>query len=204
MRNDWRIGVALGLAVLVGATAARAQVAGPGDGGQTGGSAAVPQAERQTNGGLSDPGQGNPALKEPGEKPVVPPRPKRVSSFNRVTTARRDAVSAPSSAGPVRAQEGTAKDRIPKGSSWQQGTQQPTTPPAATVRSSSHNYYPGMRISQHPNANTPQAARTGQRRTGMQAGALSGAGLSTAKSARSPQTAAPAAGRPATGAPPRR
>ncbi len=170
-----------------------------------------------TNGGVSNPAQGDSTLTDPSARIVVPPRPSRVSSFNRVTTGRSEVVSTPSqarrAAGPVgssvaagkispsaaigpyraraiQAQAEAAKDRAPTSSSWHEAPEPPTSPPPAAVRSTAHNYYPGMRPGLQPNANTPQAARTGQRRTGMPGGALSGLGAGAAKVARPAPTLA--------------
>ena len=198
MRYNWRLGLVLGLAISVGETAVRAQVGGTAAGGQPGGPAVSPPAAGDSNSGLSEPALGDSTLTDPS---VAPPRPSRVSSFNRVTTGRREVVSAPSQArravgpggtsavagktspsaalGPYRAraaqaQAKGAKDRTPASSTWREGPQRPTSPPPATARSTAHNYYPGMRPGEHPNANTPQAAGTGQRRNGMPGGSYRG------------------------------
>ena len=200
MRTNRRLGLVLGLAISVGGSAARAQVGGADAGAQAGGPAVSPASGALTNRVPSEPAQADNSLTDPSATKVSPPRPSRVSSFDRVTTRRGEVVSAPSQArramtgttspsaaiGPYRAratqaQAKGAKDRIPASSSWHEGPQSPTSPPSATVRSTAHNYYPGMRPGQHPNANTPQAARTGQRRTGLPAGALSGLGANAAK-----------------------
>jgi hypothetical protein len=202
MRNYWRIGLVLGLAILVSQSAAHAQVGGTSSGAQASGATVSPAVAADANRGLYDPAQGDNPLVNPSATKEAPPRSSRVSSFNRVTTGRSEVVSVPSPARRAVAPGGTsaaatgssrarsmqaqakgAKDRIPASSSWNEGTQRPNPPPA-TVRSSAHNYYPGMRPGQAPNANTPQAARSGQRRTGMMAGGLLGLGANTAKAAR--------------------
>ena len=202
MRNYWRLGLVLALAISVGQSAANAQVGGTSSGAQASGVTVSPAAGADANRGLYDPAQGDNALTNPSTTTVAPPRPSRVSPFNRVTTGGSAVVSAPSPARRAAAPVGTsaaatgssraramqaqakgAKDRIPASSSWNEATQRPSPPPA-TVRSSAHNYYPGMRPGQAPNANTPQAARSGQRRTGMMAGGLLGLGANTAKAAR--------------------
>jgi hypothetical protein len=203
MRNYGRFGLVLGLAISVGQSAAHAQVGSTTSGAQASGATVSPAAAGDTNGGLYDPTQGDNALTNPSTTTVAPPRPSRVSPFNRVTTGGSAVVSVPSPARRAAAPAGTsaaatgssraramqaqakgAKDRIPASSNWNEGTQRPTSPPPATVRLSAHNYYPGMRPGQAPNANTPQAARSGQRRTGMMAGGLLGLGANTAKAAR--------------------
>jgi hypothetical protein len=212
MRSNWRIALAVALAVLVGERAASAQVGGSPAGDQTGGN---------TNGGLSEPAEESVMPKDPSATTVAPPRPSRVSSFDRVTTARRDVVSTPSQAGRAGGQGGTSavgpyrarsvqvqpkgpKERVPTGSSWQQVPQRPTSPSPATVRSTTHDYYPGMRPGRQPNANRPQAARSGQRRSGMMGGSISGLGVNTGKAASSGQTATPRPGTAPPVAAPRR
>ena len=203
MRNYWRLGLVLGLAISVGQSAANAQVGGTSSGAQASGVTVSPAAGADANRGLYDPAQGGNALTNPSTTTVAPPRPSRVSPFNRVTTSGSAVVSVPSPARRAAAPGGTSaaatgsyraramqaqakgvKDRIPASSSWNEGTQRPTSPPPATVRSTTHNYYPGMRPGLAPNVNTPQAARSGQSRTGMMAGGLLGLGANTAKVAR--------------------
>jgi hypothetical protein len=212
MRINWRLGLVLGLAITVGASIARAQTGGASSTGVPAGGAAVsPTTGGDTNGGLSEPAQGDDALSHPNAATAAPPRPSRSAAFNRVTTGRREVVPAPSqarrAAGPreslavagktsasdalsvyraraAQLQAKGAKDRASASSTWHEGPQRPMSPPPAMVRSTTHNYYPGMRPGQQPNANTPQAAHTGQRRPGMAGGALLGLGASTAKVAR--------------------
>jgi hypothetical protein len=203
MRNYGRLGLVLGLAISVSQSAAHAQVGGTSSGAQASGATVNPAPAGDTNGGLYDPTQGDNALTNPSTTTVAPPRPSRVYSFNRVTTGGSAVVSVPSPARRAAAPGGTsaaaigssraramqaqakgAKDRIPASSSWNEGAQRPTSPPPATVRSTTHNYYPGMRPGLAPNVNTPQAARSGQSRTGMMAGGLLGLGANTAKVAR--------------------
>ena len=199
MRNNWRLGLVLGLVISVGGTTARGQGGNTAGGTQAGSPTVSPSAVGDANGGLSQPAPGDSTLTDPSTTAVSPPRPSRVSSFNRVTSGRSEVVSAPSQArraagsggtsavggkmspsaalGPYRAratqaQAKAARDRIPASSTWREGPQRPPPPP--TVRSTAHNYYPGMRPGEHPNANTPQAAGTGQRRTGVAAGAVLG------------------------------
>ena len=203
MRNYWRLGLVLGLAISVSQSAANAQVGGTSSGAQASGATVSPAPAADANRGLYDPAQGDNPLVNPSATKVAPPRPSRVSPFNRVTTGGSAVVSVPSPARRAAAPVGTsaaatgssraramqaqakgAKDRIPASSSWNEVTQRPSSPPPATVRSTAHNYYPGMRPGLAPNANTPQAARSGQRRTGMMAGGLLGLGANTAKVAR--------------------
>jgi hypothetical protein len=211
MRNNWRLGLALGLAISVGGTAARAQVGNTVAGAQAGGPTVSAPAVGDANGGLSGPAPGDGTQTDPIATTASPPRPSRVSSFNRVTTGRSEVVSAPSQArrtaglggtsavagktspsaalGPYRARATQAqtkgvRDRAPASSTWRESPQRPTTPAPPTVRSTAHNYYPGLRPGQQPNANTPQAAGTGQRRNGIPAGALLGLGANTARVAR--------------------
>ena len=103
MRIDVRLGLALLLAIAVsgGGRAARAQVAGAATGAQAGGPVVAPQVGGPRNGGLFDPLEGDNRLSDPGAAPAISPLPSRVSPFNRVTTARRGAVSAPSRPGRI-------------------------------------------------------------------------------------------------------
>jgi hypothetical protein len=218
MRIDRRIGLLLGLAVSVAGTSARGQVGGTAAGTPVGG--AGTQVGADSNGGLSAAALGDNTPKDPTATTVAPPRPSRVSPFNRVTTARRGGASSPSPAsvagtrsqaapmGPysvqaaAQARAKVAQGGVPSSSTWQQTTQRPVSAPS-TGQTTARSYYPGMRPGQQLNANTPQAARAGQRRTGMSAGMLSGLGANAAKVARPGPTTRP--GQPATsGAAPRR
>jgi hypothetical protein len=191
MRNNWRLGLVLGLAILVDETAARAQGGNTSPVAQAGGAAASPARAGDSNRAASALAQGDDTMLDPSATIPAPPRPSRVPSFNRVTTGRREVVAAPAQTARAAAQAKGAKDRIPSGSSWYEGPQRPTGPPPATVRSTAHNYYPGMRPGLAPNANTPQAARSGQRRPGMSAAALSGLRANTANVARPAPTMRP-------------
>jgi hypothetical protein len=110
----------------------------------------------------------------PNLRAVAPAQ--RGVSFNRVTSARQDVV-ADSGAARIARPGGTspgsrAASRLDShrpfsaqaspfagmSSSWSE-PQRPAAEPAA-VRTTRHNYYPGMRTEQHPNANTAKISRS--------------------------------------------
>ncbi len=209
MNTLWRLGLMCGLVVLVIQTAANAQTVGTAANAQTVGTAANAQtvgtaANAQTVGtpslmpgaGFSSGGTSQAELRADDVDasfvgPPAPPSP-RSSSFNRVTTTRRQVVSAPSrttagsggttagvgggpyhplqtySTPPQTAGARGAYSEVPAGSSQQTGPRQPRSQPVM-VRSTPHNYYPSMRTGQYANANRAQIARPGKR-TGMMPG----------------------------------
>ena len=189
MKTYWRIGIGLALAVVFGGTPASAQVGGPATGAQAGGSA---------RGDSADADDQAPEKKDESVKKVATPRPKHLSSFNRVSTTRTEVVPAPSQgarAGGASAGAGTksgadarakaANGGVPAGSTARQEPQRPTTPPATTTRTITHNYYPTMRRGLGPNANTPQVGRTRRGQIGVMAGMGSGTGSSRTAASRS-------------------
>ena len=152
MSDNWRIGVALGLAVLVGGTNASAQTGGTDASAQTGGTVRVPRSAERTraqpggnsNRGLSDPALDEEKAKDDMPKKLVPPRPTRNSSFNRVTStraswcpprrsARRAGTSGAAGKGSqtgqlhphaiqaVKDRARAADSQVPQGSSWNDG-----------------------------------------------------------------------------------
>ena len=157
-RNSWRIGLVFVLATLGGGIAANAQ------------SVASPNAQ-----GVASPSD---RTASPAQRSRVSPStsssarrfapPQRGISYNRVTTRPQAAggatprrtsagsgtISQADSLRPFSAQ--AANPRVPASSSWSQQPQRPASPSPMMVRTTPHNYYPGMRPEQHPNANTAQ------------------------------------------------
>ena len=164
MRNYGRLGLVLGLAISVSQSAAHAQVGGTSSGAQASGATANPAPAGDTNGGLYDPTQGDNALTNPSTTTVAPPRPSRVSPFNRVTTGGSAVVSAPSPARRATAPAGTsaaatgssraramqaqakgAKDRIPASSSWNACRPCPRVSAPRPARRTRRARFPGRR-----------------------------------------------------------
>jgi hypothetical protein len=224
MRDFYRVACASVLAFVFGGLTAFAQVGG------------APPAGAQAGGGL----QGNNSAlddaaaeaREPIAKKIPAPAPARMSTFNRVTTTRKQAVPvSPRAAGASRAgsasSAATAASRaaamhpftpkagndrakaatsaIPAESTWRQ-TPRPVRPPATATKSVARSYYPGMRPGVHPNADTAQTrARNG--RSSVQAGVGMGMGLlggRSAPAARPGLSGAPGGGHAPAAAPPRR
>ena len=178
MKDFCQVGCVSVLAFVFGGATALAQVGG------------APPAGAQARGGLQD---NSSALDDaaaearaPIAKKIPPPAPARMSTFNRVTTTRKQVAPAPaagasragtaSSAAVAAARAKAINSAIPAGSTWRQA-QRPAPPPATTVKSVTRSYYPGMRPGVHPNADVAQTrARTGRGSTpaGMGMGALSG------------------------------
>ena len=176
MATSWRIGLLIGLAVLGGRTAAVAQEqagTGPANGSaaaaapsaMSGRMAAVAQAQPDTR-----PVDGS----APATAAMAAARRPADPSFNRVTSTRRvPASGAMVQEDPLRpysAQAREAKSRSVIGSTRPQPS--PAAVQPQTVQS--RNYYPGMRVSQHPNANVPQVRR--QQGIGMRMGTGMGGG----------------------------
>ena len=133
---------------------------------------------------------------------VTPPPTARMGAFNRVTSTRRQVVTVPSqSARMSRSGGGAGAGRpssreaalhpyttgsaragarppgaVPPDSTSRQGARRSVSQPATTVRSTNHNYYPGMRTSQHVNKNVAKT-RAGQTQLGMQPGVGLGMGM---------------------------
>jgi hypothetical protein len=163
MATSWRIGLLIGLAVLGGRTAAVAQEqagTGPVDGSAPAAAAAPSEmsgrtaavAQEQAGTGPVDGSAPATAATAAARRPADP-------SFDRVTSTRRvPASGAMVQQDPLRpysAQAREAKSRSAIGSTR-------TQPPPAAVQPQtvqSRNYYPGMRVGQHPNANVPQVRR---------------------------------------------
>ena len=152
---------------------------------------------------------------ESAKKPAPAPS-SRMSSFNRVTTTRRQVVASPSQTSRVARSAGAAagamaasgraalrpdnspgsrerakasETAIPRDSTWRQEPVGSTCPAATAVRSTTHNYYPGLRSGQHVNANTAKVAHPGQTRIGSQPGTgLGMAGNKATKVTRPGQT----------------
>jgi hypothetical protein len=151
MNGTWRIGMALGLAILGGEAVAKAQAVGSANGST---SVATPSGTVPTAsaGRATTVPRGGPASTL---KRGAPPAASRLSaSFNRVTTARPGALTANTAKG--------ASTQVPASSTWQ--AQSPSRSQPVGGQTTSHNYYPGMRIGQYPNANR---ARISRGRTGM-------------------------------------
>lgn len=166
MENAWRIGLFLGLAILGGRRAAEAQTP-----------PAVGAADRPR------PAADTADRPRPVPPPAAPatatagPRRRTEPYFNRVvTTGRGPAASGPMGQGdplrPYSAGAGQAHAQGAMGST--RARPRVVSPPRAAP--SSHNYYPGMRASRHPNAN---AARVRHPQRGMGMGKGMGAPPST-------------------------
>jgi hypothetical protein len=193
MRLCWRFGFVVGLAALGTGPAAIAQVSGtaasvpaagaPAAGAPAGAATAAGGQDSGTaNGGVSDQSQSDAALKAEMAKKSVAAQQRSSAHFDRVTSERRVTATGPAArsstqrqadalraytAESMRSRMAAPDPRVPTGSSWQ-GIQKPNPsppPPPVTVRTRVNNYFPGMRPSRQPNANTAQV--TGVRRGGM-------------------------------------
>ncbi len=194
MIGNWRLGMALGLAILGSAAAANAQGVGSPDGSssvatQSGTSTTGSVGEAATGlvggvptgsvGGAATAQQDNSSL----SRRASPSATTRLgSSFNRLTTARRSVVFTPSRPAVGSAGSMTAAGMASRGDSLHPYSTQPRRPssevPAGSslqaprqpqrqpvmVQSTPHNYYPTMRTGQYVNANRAQVSRA---RTGM-------------------------------------
>jgi hypothetical protein len=183
MRRFYQVGCATVLAFVFGGATAFAQVAGAPAGAGAGGG-------MQDNSSALDELSSRPRESIP--KP--PTGPSRMSTFNRVTTTRKQVVpvppqaagasrggtSSPATARPFTPKPGNdranaAKSAIPAESTWRQ-TKRPAPPPATATKSVTRSYYPGMRPGAHPNADVAQTrARNG--RGSMQGGMGMGMGM---------------------------
>jgi hypothetical protein len=214
MRDFFRVGCVSLLSLIFSGATASAQVGGsppagaPAGGGLQGNSSALDDAAAET--------------REPIAKKIPAPAPARMSTFNRVTTTRKQALPSPSQpAGVSRAGSassaataasraaavrpftppvGSARARaatsgVPAESTWRQ-TPRPVRPPATATKSVTRSYYPGMRPGAHPNADIAKTrARNGLGSVQGGIGVGIGMGMSGGRSAH--------AARPGlTGAPP--
>jgi hypothetical protein len=204
----YRIGSAFGLACVLSGAAANAQVPATAAGTQSGGAASTAPSGGNSLSDLTDAVDANGASTQPAITKVPAPPTSRMSSFNRVTTTRRFTVPAagqaarlarsggasggaiaaardhalnpinPASSSPRRS--AASSPEVPVGSTWRQAPDRPTRPPATAVRSSTHNYFPGLRSGQHTNSNTAQVTHGGRIRIPGQAGV---GGLTAGRSA---------------------
>jgi len=208
MRDSWRIGLVLGLAALSGGTAANAQVGGAAADAQVGGAAADARNDGHLNGGLPGSVEKDAEHKDPKTSRPAPAQPRTSSFFDRVTTVRREAVSSSSpatrvappggasafsgvkpQADPLRPHDAQAKQarnpaadpHVSAGSSWHQESERHANPTRGTLRSTTHNYYPGMRSARQPNANAAQVASAGRGRTRAPAGLMPLPGANAAR-----------------------
>jgi hypothetical protein len=215
MRNVYRIGSAMVLALFFSGSTAIAQV-------DTTGTDAPSSTEM--DGSDAD-------AQSAGSVPVgtTSPSTNRPPAFNRVTTTRRVAVPARSQAAravaggasagvlhPYTPTHSPAREKmarnseVPSGSSWrQQVPQRVARPPATAIRSVTHNYYPGLRGGQYVNANTARVAHGAKGRTPVGAGAGLGMGMAGARSGnvtagRGRVSTPGRGGAPSAAAPPRR
>jgi hypothetical protein len=160
MTSPWRIGLFVGLAILGGRTAAEAQT--------------------QPGAGTADrPQSAAPRVAAPARRPSMPAtaaaRRQADPHFNRVVTTGRGPVAAESMGQndplrPYSAGAGRTNGQAAMGSTRAQP--RAASPPRGV--SSSHNYYPEMRASRHPNANVAQVRRP---QRGMGTGVGMGMGM---------------------------
>jgi hypothetical protein len=152
MKSSWRIGLLIGLAALGGRTAAMAQ-ARPGYGSADGRTSATTRAA------------------SPSATAMAAARGTADPSFNRVTTTRlapasgayrgADRAGTPAGSGamgqadPFRPYSPRVREAEARAAMSTTRPQQPRVAVQPRVVQS-HNYYPGMRISRHPNANAPR------------------------------------------------
>jgi len=208
MRDSWRIGLVLGLAALSGGTAANAQSGGAAPNAQVGGAAAQAQNGGNLNGGLSGPVEKDAEHKDSTTSKPAPAQRRTGSFFDRVTTVRQEAVpsSPPAAVSGVKSQTDPLRPRnaqamqtrkpsadphVSAGSSWHQESERPASPTRGTVRSTTHNYFPGMRLPRQPNANAAPVASAGRGRTRVPAG--------QAQAARNGQRSTPSRGQSSSG-----
>ena len=177
MSHNWQMNLALGLALIAHGigTTATAQTVGP---------PAPDQGGAESAAGVSQPGLPDADMQNDTVKTAPPAQQRSMAHFGRVGSTRREVVVSPPAAvvgrlggtaaaagvagggrlHPYSAQAalraGSRRDpRVPAGSSWQGSG--PAASPTVSVRSSSHNYYPGMRPAMGRNANVPPPSRTG-------------------------------------------
>ncbi len=196
-RDFYRIGSVLSLAFVLGGAAAKAQVGGTAPSGQV-----RSPASGTSKGDLSRPDDDGEERSDLNAKKAPAPPPARMSTFNRVTTTRKEVVPAQSQAARVARPGGTstgaaaasragvlhpytkpanarakmANSGVPNGSTARQEPRQ-STRPATAVRSATHNYYPTLRPGAHVNANKAQVAAASKGRNSAQLGAGVGMGL---------------------------
>ena len=210
MRDVYRVGRAVALALFFGGAAASAQTGGTGSDAQSAGV--------DGSGGIAQPAGAGASVQSSGSAPRVAagtgttsPPTSRMSTFNRVTTSRKVAVPAPSSQARRAAASGGggsaagARGKTPKAaevpadSSARRMPERTTRSPATAMRAVTHNYYPGLRGGQYVNSNTARVANGARGRVPVGSGlGAGGAG------ARSGSVSAGRVGAPATAAPPRR
>jgi hypothetical protein len=147
MEKAWRIGLVLGLAILIGRNAAEAQTppsVGTADRPQSAAPRVAAPAPRRTA----------PATATAGTRRRSDPY------FNRVVTTGRGPVAsqAMGQGDPLRPYStGAGQANAQAGMGSTRAQPRAVSPPRAAP--SSHNYYPGMRTSRHPNANVAQVRR---------------------------------------------
>jgi hypothetical protein len=194
MKRSWGLGIALVVALGMSGrgTIASGQVGGAATTAPSGALSPDPQQAGNAGGvGLQATPDGT-GTEELTARTIPPPP--RSGRFGRVTTTQKQVIGGSPSRGVARfgggagpgtmmganrqlrpfaaraaRAPGSPRDpRVPDGSSYQD-LPRPATPPTATVRSTTHNYYPTLRRAQGPNANAPSTqVRTG--RAGMGAG----------------------------------
>jgi hypothetical protein len=154
MRHSRRIALALVVTLIAvnRVTTARAQGGGPATATGAGASPAENPQGASAAGGLLQPPSRDGGLDDSSARTVTPPPSPRSGTFGRVTTIQTQVVTTPQRGV---ARGGTRMDpRVPKGSTWQDSPG-PSRPTTATTRSTTHNYYPGLRRAAGPNANVP-------------------------------------------------
>jgi len=203
----------------VGGAAPNAQIGGAAANAQVGGAATDVQNGGNLNGGLSGPVEKDAEHKDSKTSKPAPVPQRTESFFDRVTTVRREAVPSPATRGArpgaspagsgvkshadtlrpqnaqaMQARNPAADPHVSAGSSWHQESERPASPARGTVRSTTHNYYPGMRAARQPNANAAHVANAGRGRTRAPAGLMPMAGASQAHAARNGQLSTPSRG----------
>ena len=168
MRDVYRIGRALALAVFFGGVAAGAQTGGTGTAAQPAGVEGSGTSGQPAGAGVNPQSSGSaPSVAGPGTTSAPT---SRMSTFNRVTTTRKVAVPAPSlqarravaSGGGGSAAAARQKipndSEVPADSSARRVPERTTRAPATGMRAVTHNYYPGLRGGQYVNSNTARVA----------------------------------------------
>ncbi len=154
MSTPWRIGLFVGLAILGGRTAAEAQTQPAGGPAPAG----APVSASSSNAAIIAPPSASAVQSAMSRRRADP-------SFNRVVTTRRAPASRASGAAatdrgpigqpdPLRPYSARVRAANAQAAMGSTRPQPRAVSPPPTVQSP-RNYYPGMRVSQHPNANVP-------------------------------------------------
>jgi hypothetical protein len=194
MNGFWRIGLAAGLATFFAVSFAYAQSGGTGAGLQTGGAAVGAPSGSNLGGGANQAAQGDPKTKDSKARTLPGVQRRSSTYFDRVSTTRREVApsagmgapgpSHPYSARSIQSARRPGDPQTPTGSSWQ-NSQRPVSPPPVTIRSTTQNYFPGMRSAQGVNVGAMQADQLMRSRTRRPGARGAGAGAGGANSAAS-------------------